>query len=88
MVKEKVTICNKMGLHARPAGLFVTACSGYPCEVNIRKGDKEVNGKSIFGVMSAGVKYKDEIELICDGEDEERALRELVEFLKTGLAEE
>lgn len=56
--------------------------------MKIRKGDKEVNGKSIFGVMSAGVKYKDEIELICEGEDEERALRELVEFLKTGLAEE
>lgn len=87
MASQKVTVTNRLGLHARPAGVFAKECAKYPCDVEIEKDGKTVNAKSILGVLSACVKCGNEITLICKGEDEEHALKCLVEFLATGLPE-
>ena len=87
MAKQEVYVHNKTGLHARPANEFVKTAAQYPCKVELCRGGKTFNGKSIVSVLSACVKCGSTIELICDGEREEEALRGLVSAVEAGLGE-
>lgn len=87
MVKEKVKVTNPTGLHLRPAGIFCTEALKYECSVKFRKGDTEGNAKSILSILGACVKENDEIEIICEGTDEEAALCAIIEIVKSGLGE-
>ena len=78
MKEFKYTIKDEMGIHARPAGLFVKEAAKFPCAVTITKEGKEVDAKRIFGVMSLGVKCGQEITLKTDGDQEEEAIIELI----------
>ncbi len=51
MIEDEVTICNKLGLHARAAAKFVATASEFESEIEIEKDGRKVNGKSIMGVM-------------------------------------
>ena len=79
------TIKDEMGIHARPAGLFVKEAAAFPCAVTITKDGKEVDAKRIFGVMGLGVKCGQEITLKTDGEKEEEAMEILSKFLEENL---
>lgn len=79
------TIKDEMGIHARPAGLFVKEAATFPCAVTITKDGKEVDAKRIFGVMGLGVKCGQEITLKTDGEKEEEAMETLSKFLEENL---
>ena len=79
------TIKDEMGIHARPAGLFVKEAAAFPCAVTITKDGKEVDAKRIFGVMGLGVKCGQEITLKTDGEKEEEAMETLGIFLEENL---
>ena len=79
------TIKDEMGIHARPAGLFVKEAAAFPCAVTITKDGKEVDAKRIFGVMGLGVKCGQEITLKTDGEKEEEAMDTLSKFLEENL---
>ena len=79
------TIKDEMGIHARPAGLFVKEAAAFPCAVTITKDGKEVDAKRIFGVMGLGVKCGQEIKLKTDGEKEEEAMETLSKFLEENL---
>ena len=70
MQEIKYTITDEMGIHARPAGLFVKEAAAFPCSVTIEKDGREVDAKRILGVMGLGVKCGQEITLRCDGEKE------------------
>lgn len=70
-----------VGNHARPAGMFVKEASVFPCNVTIAKGDKEVDAKRIFGVMSLGAKMGEENVIRADG-DKEEAIEMLGKFLE------
>ena len=87
MIKEKVTIKNETGLHARPASELAKLASKFQCNINIILGEKMVNAKSILGIMSLGVKVNTEIEIQCDGEDEEEALKEIIEAINNKFGE-
>ena len=67
MQEIKYTITDEMGIHARPAGLFVKEAATFPCSVTIEKDGREVDAKRILGVMGLGVKCGQEITLRCDG---------------------
>ena len=69
-----VEIINRLGLHARAAAKFVTLASGFESEVRLLRDDREVNGKSIMGVMMLAVGKGTEIEFIAHGNDEKQAL--------------
>jgi phosphocarrier protein len=88
MEKARVTIQNETGLHARPASQFVKKASQFSAEVKVSKEDKEVNAKSIMGVMSLGAEKDTEVTLIADGADEKEAIEELENFIKNVLPEE
>ena len=77
MVKESVVIKNETGLHARPATEIAKIAMKYKCNVNLIINGKAINAKSPLMIMSAGIKAKTEIEVVCDGEDEEKARKEL-----------
>lgn len=77
MVKESIVIENETGLHARPATEISKIAMKYPCDVNIIVNGKKVNAKSPLMIMAAGIKAKTELEISCDGEEEEKALEEL-----------
>lgn len=87
-VERNVEITNETGLHARPASKFVQKAGTFKSEITIIYDQKEVNAKSIMGVLSLGVSQGKEILIKTDGEDEEKAAAELVDFLKKQMEEE
>lgn len=83
MKQVKVTVIDPVGLHARPATVAVNAASKFKCEVKVAYNGRSVNMKSIMGVMSLGIPTNSEIEISCDGEDEEEAVKTIEEVLRT-----
>ncbi|BAH46816.1 MULTISPECIES: HPr family phosphocarrier protein [Brevibacillus] len=81
MLTKTFTIQNPTGLHARPATLFVQKATSFPCEVNVIKGTKKINGKSIMGLMTLGAKLGEQITLEITGEQAEQAMEELGKLL-------
>lgn len=87
MVNQKVTIKNPTGLHLRPAGILCKKAMEYKAQVTFTFENTTANAKSVLSVLGACVKSGDEIEIFCDGEDEEEALRGMVEAIENGLGE-
>ena len=87
MISKTLTVVNPSGLHLRPAGVLSQAAMKFKCDVIIACGDKKIVAKSVLNVMAAGIKSGTEINLICDGEDEEEALKTLSEAIESGLGE-
>ncbi|MCB5262144.1 MAG: HPr family phosphocarrier protein [Candidatus Cloacimonetes bacterium] len=87
MMRKKVTITNKMGLHARPSALMVRAATKYRSEFHIEKDGTTINGKSIMGVMMLAAECGSTIELIADGVDEEYLIDEISQMIKSGFGE-
>lgn len=87
MVSAKTKIVNPMGMHMRPAQLFVKAVTPFPCHVTLAFNGKEINGKSIMNLMAACIKQGAEIEIRCDGDGEADCLKAVVELVDSGLGE-
>ena len=81
MLQETTTIVNKLGLHARAAAKFVTHASKFHAEINVKRNNLDVNGKSIMGVMMLAAAKGAEIELVIDGADEKQAMQSLLELI-------
>ena len=82
MVSKQTKIINATGLHARPASVFVTEAKKYQCNVTIKN-----NAKSIMMILAAGLGTGTQIEIACDGEDEQAALDALVALIDSGFGE-
>ena len=74
MIEKVFTISNKLGLHARPASAFVKTTSQYQCNFKVRKGDHEVDGKSIMGLLMLAAGPGTELQISAEGIDEEEAI--------------
>lgn len=85
MITKIATIKNSVGLHARPAALFVRTCSKYRSDIFVEKDGKKVNAKSIMGIMALGVYPNEEIKIIVDGVDEEAAIKDIMDLIENGL---
>ncbi len=85
MITKTAIIKNSIGLHARPAALFVRTCSKYRCEIFVENDGKKVNAKSIMGIMSLGVHPDEEIKIIADGIDEEAAMKDIMDLIENRL---
>ena len=81
MLRKEIEIINKLGLHARAAAKLVTVAQSYKSDITIARNDKQVNGKSIMGVMMLAAAKGCSIELIIEGEDEQQAMNALVELI-------
>jgi phosphocarrier protein len=86
VVSQLVKITNPTGLHLRPAGNLCREAVKYKCKVTFQyDGNNTANAKSVLSVLGSCVKIGDEILLMCEGEDEEEALGNLVAFIERGL---
>lgn len=83
----KVQVKNPTGLHLRLAGNLCKEALKYKSMVTFNFNGGTANAKSVLSVLGACVKCGDEIELVCEGEDEEKALETLTSFIESGLGE-
>ncbi|MZQ74652.1 MAG: HPr family phosphocarrier protein [Peptoclostridium sp.] len=82
MIEIEYQIDNELGLHARPAALFVQCTNRFLSDVFIQKGNKKVDGKSIMGVMSLGIGKGENIKIIADGPDEQEVMEAIEKLIK------
>ena len=87
MVSEKVIIKNPTGLHLRPAGVLCKEAMQFKSLITFNFRGGAANAKSVLSVLGACIKSGTEIELVCEGEDEEPALKTLVDAIESGLGE-
>lgn len=87
MIEQTVKIINNAGLHTRPAATIVKLASKYKSEFYLSKDGLKINGKSIIGVMTMAAEKGSEIVLTFEGEDEEDAAKEIIDYFNRGFDE-
>lgn len=88
MISTEVTIVNKLGLHARAAARFVQLAGRYRAKVRVARDGRQVDGKSIMGILLLAAARGAVITISADGIDEADALSSLTALVKTGFGEE
>ena len=87
-VQQKVKIINTLGLHARPASLFVKIATSFKSEIMVEKDGEEVNGKSLMGLLMLAAASGSVINISARGEDCEKALQAIIELIEKKFEEE
>ena len=87
-VEKEITIMNRLGLHARPAAMFVRIASRHRSEIWVSKEGEEVNGKSIMGLMMLAAGQGSKLGIRCEGPDAEKAMGELEELINARFNED
>lgn len=87
MIKTPITISNKLGLHARASAKLTKLAGSFPCEVWMSKGERRINAKSIMGVMMLAAGIGTDVEVECEGDREEEALKALVALINDKFGE-
>jgi phosphocarrier protein HPr len=88
VIQKDVTIVNKLGLHARAASKFVTVASGFESDIRVERNGRQVNGKSIMGVMLLAAAKGTQITIVAEGADEGRAVEALESLVEHRFGEE
>ncbi|HOI44737.1 MAG TPA: HPr family phosphocarrier protein [Candidatus Aminicenantes bacterium] len=87
MLEKRITIKNKLGLHARAAVKFVNLANRFVSSVKIVKDGNEIDGKSILGILTLAATQGSEITLLINGKDERAALDALLELVNGRFGE-
>ncbi len=88
MLERQITVVNRLGLHARAAAKLVQLLSSYRSRAFLASGDREVNAKSIMGVMLLAAGQGSVVTLRLDGEDEEQAMAAAVDLFERRFDED
>ena len=83
MIRKEIKIGKEQGLKSKTAALFVQKASLYKSSILVEKGERKANGKSMLGLLSLVIEKGEKINLTIDGFDEDRALKELEDFLRS-----
>ncbi|MDD3903769.1 MAG: HPr family phosphocarrier protein [Sphaerochaeta sp.] len=87
MVSKELTVCNRAGIHARPAANIVKVANKFKSELFLEKDTMKINGKSIMGIITLGATYQSTLTMICDGPDEQE-MAEAIQILFQNRFEE
>jgi phosphocarrier protein HPr len=87
-IEKELAVVNRLGLHARPAAMFVRIASRHRAEIWVAKEGEEVNGKSIMGLMMLAAGQGSKLRIRCDGPDADKAMEELEQLIKAGFNED
>ncbi|HQQ69666.1 MAG TPA: HPr family phosphocarrier protein [Alicycliphilus sp.] len=87
MIKNSITISNKLGLHARASAKLTKLAGSYPCEVWMSKGERRINAKSIMGVMMLAAGLGSQVEVETDGAQEQEAMQALLALIDDKFGE-
>ncbi|QOJ79241.1 HPr family phosphocarrier protein [Infirmifilum lucidum] len=89
MTREvRLKVVNKSGLHARPAAIFVQNAKSFSSRIVVRKNGKSADSKNILQLLSLGIDMGDEIEIVAEGPDEDKAIEHLTKLLLEVLPEQ
>ncbi len=86
IIEKKLVVKNKLGLHARPAALFVQLANRFECDIIIKKGTSQVNGKSIMGILMLAAGKGSRILIRADGRDAKLAVEKLERLVSSDLS--
>ena len=87
ILEKRFVIKNKLGLHARPAALFVQTANRYQCRVEVQKGNEKVNGKSIMGIMTLAAGVGTAITVRTEGPDAQKAMTDIAKLINSDFGE-
>ncbi len=87
MIETKITIINKLGLHARASAKFVSTAARFQSRLDVTKDSKTINGKSIMGVMMLAASKGSELTMQFDGPDESEMLTAIVHLINNRFGE-
>jgi phosphocarrier protein HPr len=87
-VDRELVVLNKLGIHARPAALFVKVANRFTCNVMVEKDGEKINGKSIMGLMMLAAGPGTKLLISCDGEDCHAAMDAIEELIKRKFDED
>jgi phosphotransferase system HPr (HPr) family protein len=87
MPEIKLTVNHEVGLHARPASMFVQTAAKYSSDIEVTHGDITANAKSILAVLTLGAHQGAEINIKAEGEDAQEALQALEELINNNFGE-
>lgn len=85
---KELTVQNKLGIHARPAAMFVKTASRFTCEIMVEKDGETVNGKSIMGLMMLAAGPGSKLSLHANGNDAQEAITEIEALLQRKFDED
>jgi phosphotransferase system HPr (HPr) family protein len=88
MITEEVIIQNKLGMHARPAALFVQTASKFKADITVSKNGVQVNGKSVMGMMMLAAECGSKLKITAKGDDEKNAIATLRKIFENKFDEE
>jgi len=87
-ITKELTVINKLGIHARPAALFVKTANRFECDIFVEKDGEKVNGKSIMGLMMLAAGHGSRLLILADGHDAARAVVEIESLMRRKFDED
>jgi len=87
MIKKKVTVTNKLGLHLRPCTQIVRTAQKYTSSLNIQFNQLNVNAKSMLDLMQLAAEKGSELELIADGVDARQLIKDIAKLFQDNFGE-
>ena len=87
-ITKELVVLNKLGVHARPAALFVKTANRFECDIFVEKDGERVNGKSIMGLMMLAAGPGSKLLICAEGHDAVRAVVEIEALLRRKFDEE
>lgn len=87
-IEKEITIINRLGLHARPAAMFVRIATRYRSEIWVEKEGEQINGKSIMGLMMLAAGQGSKLMIRCEGPDADRAMQEIEDLINRRFNED
>ncbi len=87
-VEKEITILNRLGMHARPAAMFVRVATRHRCEIWVAKEGEEINGKSIMGLMMLAAGQGSKLRVRAEGPEAAEAIKEIEELIQSRFNED
>ena len=87
-IEKEIVIINRLGLHARPAAMFVRIASRFRSEVWVEKEGEQINGKSIMGLMMLAAGQGSKLTIRCEGPDADKVMEELEALIQQKFNED
>jgi phosphocarrier protein HPr len=88
MTSQSVTVVNQLGMHARAAAKFVHLATRFEARVRVARDRREMDGKSIMGILLLAAALGSTITITADGADEREAVEALIALVQSGFGEE
>ena len=87
MIEKEITICNRLGLHARAAAKFVRTANNFKSTITLGKNARRIDGKSILGILMLAASQGTDLTLRVEGPDEREACQSLVSLVEDRFGE-